>query len=136
MSQVSLDALEAAGTWQRQGSPIKPHSASPRAPSPAMKRHTLPTASQASPTLASAGSMEMGAKRCTCEELLGPSWVSLKYVPKALVLNTMTTPAGGGRRWAGEWLQPEHSAVGAGVPGWHGCGTVAWASLRGAVGRS
>lgn len=46
--------------------------------SPAMKRHMLPTASQASPTLPLAGSTETGAKRSTCEELLGPPWVSLK----------------------------------------------------------
>jgi len=43
-----------------------------------MKRHMLPTANQASPTLALAGSMERGVKRSTCEELPGPPWVSLK----------------------------------------------------------
>ena len=46
--------------------------------SPAMKRHMLPTANQANPTLALVGSMEMGVERSTCEELLGPPWVSLK----------------------------------------------------------
>lgn len=43
-----------------------------------MKRHILPTANQASPTLAPAGSTETGAKRSTCEELLGAPSVSLK----------------------------------------------------------
>lgn len=65
----------ATGTWQRQGGPLN----LPSAPhSPAMKRHMLPTASQASPTLVSAGSMETSAGRSTWEELLGPPSVSLK----------------------------------------------------------
>lgn len=65
----------ATGIWQRQGGPLN----LPSAPhSPAMKRHMLPTASQASPTLVLAGSMETGAGRSTCEELLGPPSVSLK----------------------------------------------------------
>lgn len=51
----------------------------PRGPlSPAMKRHMLPTASQASPTLSPAGSAETGAKKSTSEELLGAPSVSLK----------------------------------------------------------
>lgn len=45
---------------------------------PAMKRHTLPTASQASPVPVSAGSIWTGTSRATCEELLGLPCVSLK----------------------------------------------------------
>lgn len=45
---------------------------------PAMNKHTLPTASQASPTPAYMGSAETEAERFTWEELPEPLWVSLK----------------------------------------------------------
>lgn len=58
-SRAGRDSREPRGIWQRLGRPrppLNPHS-------PAMKGHMLPTASQASPTLVLAGSMETGAGR-------------------------------------------------------------------------
>lgn len=71
-----------AGSRRNTAVTGRPHRSPPSLPtgplSPAMKRHMLPTANQASPALGSAGSMETGVRRSACEELLGLPCVSLK----------------------------------------------------------